>query len=52
MKNDKYKKSAITTIDLQVSALKNLKKSIGSSFNKAVKVIGDCQSKCVLVGVG
>ena len=52
MKNDKYKKSAISTIDLQVSALRNLKKSIGSSFNKAVKVIGDCQSKCILVGVG
>ena len=52
MKKEKYKKSAITTINLQVLALKSLKKSIGSSFNKAVKAIGDCQSKCILVGVG
>ena len=52
MKKDNYNKSAKTSIDLQISALKKLKKSIGSSFNKAVKAIGDCQSKCILVGVG
>ena len=52
MKQNKYSKSAKTTIDLQISALKKLKKSIGSSFNKAVKAIGDCQSKCILIGVG
>ena len=52
MKKDKYKKSAIVTMDLQVLALRSLKKTIGSSFNKAVKAIGDCQSKCILVGVG
>ena len=52
MKQSKYNKSAKTTIDLQISALKKLKKSIGNSFNKAVKAIGDCQSKCILIGVG
>ena len=52
MKKDRYNKSAKKTIDLQISALNKLKKSIGSSFNKAVKAIGDCQSKCILVGVG
>lgn len=52
MKQNKYSKSAKTTIDLQISALKKLKKSIGNSFNKAVKAIGDCQSKCILIGVG
>jgi len=52
MKNNKYNKSAETTINLQISALNKLKKSIGNSFNKAVKAIGDCQSKCILVGVG
>ena len=52
MKQNKYNKSAKTTIDLQISALKKLKKSIGNSFNKAVKAIGDCQSKCILIGVG
>ena len=52
MKQNKYSKSAKTTIDLQISSLKKLKKSIGNSFNKAVKAIGDCQSKCILIGVG
>ena len=52
MYKKKYKGSAKNTIDLQILALKNLKKSIGDSFNKAVKMIGDCQSKCILVGVG
>ena len=52
MKQNEYSKSAKTTIDLQISALKKLKKSIGNSFNKAVKAIGDCQSKCILIGVG
>ena len=52
MNNDKYIKSAKTTINLQILALEKLKKSIRSSFNKAVKAIGDCQSKCILVGVG
>ena len=52
MKQNKYNKSAKTTIDLQISALKKLKKSIGNSFNRAVKAIGDCQSKCILIGVG
>tara|TARA_B100001123_G_scaffold432539_1_gene555770 strand:+ start:502 stop:1476 length:975 start_codon:yes stop_codon:yes gene_type:complete len=52
MKRDKFQKSAKSTIDLQILALRKLKKSIGSSFVKAVKTIGDCQSKCILVGVG
>ena len=52
MKKNKYSKSAKNTIDLQILALKKLKKSIGNSFNKAVKAIGDCQSKCILIGVG
>ena len=52
MKKENYKKNAQDTINLQISALKKLKKSIGNSFNKAVKAIGDCQSKCILIGVG
>ena len=51
MKINKYKKSAHDTIDLQILALKKLRKSIGRSFFQAVKAIGDCQSKCILVGV-
>ena len=52
MKKNKYKKSAEITINLQILALKKLKKKIGSSFDQAVKTIGDCKSKCILVGVG
>ena len=52
MKIDKCKKVAKEVIDIEILALKKLKKSIGSSFYRAVKAIGDCQSKCILVGVG
>jgi len=52
MKKKNYKKTAKKTIDLQISALNKLKKTIGNSFNEAVKIIGDCKSKCILVGVG
>jgi len=52
MKKENYKKSAQTTIDLQILALRKLKNSIGNSFNQAVKLIGDCASKIILVGVG
>ena len=51
-KKNNYKKSAKKTIDLQISALNKLKKKIGNSFIEAVKVIGNCKSKCILVGVG
>ena len=52
MKINKYKRSAEITINLQILALKKLKKIIGKSFNQAVQAIGDCNSKCILVGVG
>ena len=52
MKNENYKKSAQITIDLQIVALKKLKKSIGKAFHSAVKTIGECNSKTILIGVG
>ena len=52
MKKENYNKSAQSTINLQIVALQKLKNSIGSSFNKAVKSIGECSSKTILVGVG
>ena len=52
MKKKNYKKSAQNTINLQILALQNLKKSIGTSFNKAVKIIGECNAKIILIGVG
>ena len=52
MKKENYKKSAHDTINLQILALRKLKSSIGKSFNQAVKIIGECNSKTILVGVG
>ena len=39
-------------IDLEINALKILKKNLNSSFNDAVKQIIKCQSKVILCGVG
>ena len=39
-------------IDLEIKALKNIKQSIGKSFNEAVELICKCQSKVILCGVG
>ena len=52
MKKENYKKHAQSTINLQILALQKLKKSIGNAFNQAVKLIGECTSKTILVGVG
>ena len=51
MKND-YKKIAKNVIELEIKGLKKLKKSINSSFNNAVEIIANCQSKVILAGVG
>ena len=47
-----YKKIAKNVIDLEIKALRQLKKSINNSFNKAVYAIAKCQSKVILCGVG
>tara|TARA_B100000795_G_scaffold114954_1_gene85327 strand:+ start:502 stop:1473 length:972 start_codon:yes stop_codon:yes gene_type:complete len=52
MKKKDYKKIAKNVIDLEIKALKKLKKSINSSFNLAVEAITKCQSKVILCGVG
>ena len=52
MKKQNYKNIAKNVIDLEIKALKNLKKSINNSFNQAVDVITKCQSKVILCGVG
>ncbi len=50
------KKKIISTakdvINLEITALKKLKKNINSSFDKAVIQVAKCQSKVVLCGVG
>ena len=52
MKKKDFKKIAKSVIDLEIKALKKLKKSINASFNKAVDAITNCQSKVILCGVG
>ena len=52
MKNSTYKKIANKVIELEIDALKKLKKSINNSFDKAVNAIVKCQSKIILCGVG
>ena len=52
MKNYNYKKIAKDVIDLEIQALKKLKKSINKSFVKAVDAIVKCQGKIILCGVG
>ena len=39
-------------IDLQIKALKKLKNSLNSNFEKAIKKIIKCESKVILCGVG
>ncbi len=45
-------KTAKDVINLEISGLIKLKKTLNSSFNKAVKEISKCQSKVILCGVG
>ncbi|MDC1224174.1 KpsF/GutQ family sugar-phosphate isomerase [Pelagibacteraceae bacterium] len=52
MKNQNYSKIAKNVIDLEIQALKKLKKSINSSFEDAVNAIVKCPSKIILCGVG
>ena len=52
MKKENYKEIAKNVINLEIEALKKLKKSINNSFNQAVKAITKCQSKTILCGVG
>ena len=52
MKKQDYKIIAKNVIDLEINALKKLKKYISNSFNDAVDAISKCQSKVILCGVG
>ena len=52
MKTNKYKNIAYQVIDLEIQALKKLRKSINNSFVQAVNAIVKCQSKVILCGVG
>lgn len=52
MKKNNFQKLGKNVIDLEILALRKLKRSINSSFSKAVNLISTCQSKVILCGVG
>ena len=52
MNKNSLKNIATEVINLEIEALKILKKSINKNFDKAVSTIVNCQSKIILCGVG
>ena len=52
MNKNSLKNIATEVINLEINALKILKKSINKNFDKAVNTIVNCQSKIILCGVG
>ena len=52
MNKNSSKNIATEVINLEIDALKILKKSINKNFDKAVNTIVNCQSKIILCGVG
>ena len=52
MNKHSLKNIATEVINLEIDALKILKKSINKNFDKAVSTIVNCQSKIILCGVG
>ena len=52
MNKKKFISEANNVISLEIKALQKLKKTINSSFCKAVGKIAKCQSKVILCGVG
>ena len=52
MKKKNFSNTAKNVIDLEIKALKILKKNMNRSFDEAVFQIANCQSKVVLCGVG
>ena len=52
MNKKKFIYEAKNVINLEISALQKLKKSINNSFSEAVIKIAKCQSKVILCGVG
>ena len=45
-----YSNIGKSVIDLEISALKKLKKLIGKSFNETIEVLSKCKSKVILCG--
>ena len=47
-----YTKIAKKVIELEINSLRKLQNYINASFNSAVEIIANCQSKVILCGVG
>mgnify|MGYP001225867197 CR=1 FL=1 len=52
MKKKSYIKIAKKVIELEINALRKLKKNLGNPFNETVKQIAKCSSKIIFCGVG
>ena len=52
MKLKNLNKIATNVLNLEILALKKLKKSLNKSFDKAVQAIVNCKSKVIICGVG
>ena len=52
MKKNKINEIGKYVVDLQILALKSLKKTFDKSFIQAVNLINKCQSKVLICGVG
>ena len=50
--SENYKSLAHQVINLEIEALKKLKRSININFEKAINAITNCNSKIILCGVG
>jgi len=50
--NNNYINIGKNVINLEINALKKLKKSLNKSFNETIELIAKCQSKVILCGVG
>jgi arabinose-5-phosphate isomerase len=50
--NDKVKKIALQTIELEARSIQALSRSINNDFEKAVRVIADCAGRVVVSGIG
>ena len=52
MKTSNLRKIAKDVLELEILALKRLKKSINKTFEEAVNAIVNCKSKVIVCGVG
>jgi len=50
--NDKVKKIALQTIELEARSIQALSRSINNDFENAVQVIADCKGRVVVSGIG